>query len=92
MLQQRSQQLLHRCFALAPGQTAVLRCRAFASESTSDDEQQFTVKVNPYKAYKVDPPPTEVQTSKAELMDMFKKMYIYRWRHAPSRPGLQPVE
>ena len=43
--------------------------------------EEVTVKVNDYKAHHLDPPSTEVTTSKAELMDFFKTMYRMR-RHA----------
>lgn len=43
--------------------------------------EEITVKVNDYKAHHLDPPSTEVTTSKAELMDFFKTMYRMR-RHA----------
>ena len=56
--------------------------------------EEVTVKVNDYKPHHLDPPSTEVTTSKAELMDFFKTMYRMR-RHAqpcfgksfPFKPG-----
>ncbi|KAK9805516.1 hypothetical protein WJX72_002763 [[Myrmecia] bisecta] len=63
---------------LAVCQNALPSCRSFAAQAASGDDEPFTLNVNPYKAHRIDPPGTEVQTSKAELFDMFKKMYIFR--------------
>jgi len=65
-------------------------------EQASGDE--ITVKVNDYKAHKLDPPGTEVTTSKGELIEFFTTMYRMRRRARTRLPlelvalALQPVQ
>lgn len=68
-----------------PGQlSAVTRCsgsiRSFSAipEAVENDET-VTVTVNPYKLHRLEEgPSTEVETSKSELLGMFKTMYTMR--------------
>ena len=67
---------------------ARVRCmRPFSAqpepEQASGDE--VTVKVNDYKVHRLEPPTTEVTTSKGELLEFFTTMYRMRRR---ARSGL----
>ena len=67
------------------GRSAPVRALAQPFSAQPELEQpaseEVTVKINDYKAHLLDPPPTEVTTSKGELMDFFRSMYRMR-RHA----------
>lgn len=58
--------------------------QCFAAEAQPEEQQagddaEITVSVNSYRGHRLDDlPPTEVTTSKAELMRMFEDMYIMR--------------
>ena len=52
---------------------------AAQAEQALDEDQSVTVSVTPFKAHRIDDPPgTEVETSKKELLQMFKDMYRMR--------------
>jgi hypothetical protein len=63
----RNARLLARSFSAAP------------QAAEEDDDHRITVTVNPYKLHRLDEGPgREVETSKKELMDMFRTMYTMR--------------
>lgn len=43
-----------------------------------DEGKRVTVDVHPFKGHRVEPPPTQVETSREELMGMFRLMNVMR--------------
>ncbi|CAK0786806.1 hypothetical protein CVIRNUC_010020 [Coccomyxa viridis] len=75
--------LLHRLSRqLSCLRTLQGRCRTFAAlpqEANDHEEEKIKVTVNPYKLHRLDKgPETEVETSKSELLQMFRSMYTMR--------------
>lgn len=47
--------------------------RCFSAEpAPADSNDNITVKVNPFKGHRIEPPSQDVQTNKKELLEMFE--------------------
>lgn len=43
-----------------------------------DEEKPVKIDVHPFKGHRVEPPPTQVETSREELLGMFRMMNVMR--------------
>ena len=70
--------LLNHSHAVQPGVLHTSQ-RSFSAEpAPSESDDNVTIKVNPFKGHKLDPPSRDVQTNKKELLDMFEVYMLDR--------------